>query len=486
MITISSDELPGSPLSFEKRRIRLGSDPKNDVVIKDASVQGFHAQILDGNGIKILSPSGARVEVDGRTIIAETVSLPCEVTVGNVLLQLSAGGIPVVSAKQEDVRVQSAVPPELPAVDEAPPGEDAATQVSQQNTPMSQAPSNKQSGGGRKLIVGVVVILAILTGVGTIIDDGDETPDASAASSSELVEAQPKPEKSVEISNPPADPAKASSPPAIGKHSVIGEKTRDGIGIKDPTAAQKTNLDEWNSKLNRKGTKPQIISEIPEFFRGGWHPNPRDRTWGQILDQEGDALKGIWLEASCINVYEGSLAFSKVELLEEGKVIRVGGRWFYEGCEGDYEELFFRISPDGKVLKNKDGTSYYRTAKVERRLKDQLHTKKSVPVPEVQEFLEPWEQEKKPEPKVEPKVTRKPAPPRNSSPSKSAGKPTRTRVPWKVKEYRNSKYVPLSQVKDFYGFTSMTKSGGYIILRNSEVELKFRAGGQEVLMNAQS
>jgi N-acetylmuramoyl-L-alanine amidase len=116
-------------------------------------------------------------------------------------------------------------------------------------------------------------------------------------------------------------------------------------------------------------------------------------------------------------------------------------------------------------------------------LKDQLHTKKSVPVPEVQEFLEPWEQEKKPEPKVEPKVTRKPAPPRNSSPSKSAGKPTRTRVPWKVKEYRNSKYVPLSQVKDFYGFTSMTKSGGYIILRNSEVELKFRAGGQEVLMN---
>ena len=538
MITISSDDLPGSPLSFEKRRIRIGSDPQNDVVIKDASVQGFHTQILDGNGIKILSPSGAKVEVDGRTIIAETVSLPCEVTVGNVLLQLSARGIPVVSATQEDVRVESAVPPELPAVDEAPPGEDAAEQVSQQNTPMSQAPPNKQSGGGRKLIVGVVVILAILAGVGAIIDDGDETPDFSAANSSEPVEAQPKPEKSVEISNPPADPAKASSPPAVGKHSVIGKTTRDGIGIydqgrgmakdekqanvtdvnivmktskgdieaviyatktpmtaanflnlaemdfydgitfhrvipnfmiqggdpegsgrggpgyrfgdefdpslkhtgpgifsmanagpgtngsqffithvatphldgkhsvfgkvtkgqdvvnaivkgdvitdieiKDPTAAlfaaQKTNLDEWNSKLKRKGTKPQIISEIPELFRGAWHPDPRDRTWGQIFDQEGDRLKGIRLGASSISVYEGGLEFSKVELLEQGKAIRVGGRWFYEGDEGDYEELFFRISPDGKVLKNQDGTSYYRTAKIKRKLKDQLHTKKS-------------------------------------------------------------------------------------------------------------
>ena len=57
------------------------------------------------------------------------------------------------------------------------------------------------------------------------------------------------------------------------------------------------------------------------------------------------------------------------------------------------------------------------------------------------------------------------------------------KVPWKIKEYRNSKYVPLSQVKDFYGLTSMSKSGSYIVLRNSDVELKFRAGGQEVLMN---
>lgn len=54
---------------------------------------------------------------------------------------------------------------------------------------------------------------------------------------------------------------------------------------------------------------------------------------------------------------------------------------------------------------------------------------------------------------------------------------------WKVKEYRSNKYVPLSQVKDFYRLTSMSKSGSHIILKNSDVEIKFRAGGQEVLMN---
>ena len=60
---------------------------------------------------------------------------------------------------------------------------------------------------------------------------------------------------------------------------------------------------------------------------------------------------------------------------------------------------------------------------------------------------------------------------------------TAAKVSWQIKEYRNHKYVPLSQVKDFYNLTSMTKSGSYIILKNSDVELKFRAGGQEVLMN---
>jgi hypothetical protein len=52
------------------------------------------------------------------------------------------------------------------------------------------------------------------------------------------------------------------------------------------------------------------------------------------------------------------------------------------------------------------------------------------------------------------------------------------KVSWQIKEYRNHKYVPLSQVKDFYNLTSMTKSGSYIILKNSDVELKFRAGGR--------
>ena len=56
-------------------------------------------------------------------------------------------------------------------------------------------------------------------------------------------------------------------------------------------------------------------------------------------------------------------------------------------------------------------------------------------------------------------------------------------VSWKVKDYRGNKYVPLSQVKDFYNLTSMTQSGRQIILKNNQLTLKFQAGGQEVLMN---
>ena len=56
-------------------------------------------------------------------------------------------------------------------------------------------------------------------------------------------------------------------------------------------------------------------------------------------------------------------------------------------------------------------------------------------------------------------------------------------VQWKLKEYRGNKYVPLSQVKEFYKLKSMTQSGRQIILKNDQLTLKFQAGGQEVLMN---
>lgn len=56
-------------------------------------------------------------------------------------------------------------------------------------------------------------------------------------------------------------------------------------------------------------------------------------------------------------------------------------------------------------------------------------------------------------------------------------------VNFDVREYRGQKYVPLAQVKEFYNFTSMSQSGKSIYLKNSAVTIKFRAGGQEVLMN---
>lgn len=60
---------------------------------------------------------------------------------------------------------------------------------------------------------------------------------------------------------------------------------------------------------------------------------------------------------------------------------------------------------------------------------------------------------------------------------------TAKQVQWKMKEYRGNKYVPLSQVKEFYRLSSMTQSGRQIILKNSQLTLKFQAGGQEVFMN---
>ena len=58
-----------------------------------------------------------------------------------------------------------------------------------------------------------------------------------------------------------------------------------------------------------------------------------------------------------------------------------------------------------------------------------------------------------------------------------------TQVEWTMKEHRGVKYVPLNQVKEFYNMTSMSKTGSYITLKNTDITMKFRAGGQEVLMN---
>ena len=56
-------------------------------------------------------------------------------------------------------------------------------------------------------------------------------------------------------------------------------------------------------------------------------------------------------------------------------------------------------------------------------------------------------------------------------------------VEWKTKEHNGRKYVPLTQVKEFYKMTSMAREGNYLVLKNGEVTIKFRVGGQEVLMN---
>ena len=57
------------------------------------------------------------------------------------------------------------------------------------------------------------------------------------------------------------------------------------------------------------------------------------------------------------------------------------------------------------------------------------------------------------------------------------------KVNFDVKEYQGQDYVPLSQVKEFYRFTTLSQSGSSIYLKNADLLIKFQAGGQEVLMN---
>ena len=78
-------------------------------------------------------------------------------------------------------------------------------------------------------LISAIILLAAISFLYLQKEGTPTEPDAQT--NTEPPKTQPKPEKSVEISDPPADPAKASSPPAVGKHCVIGEKTRDGIGI---------------------------------------------------------------------------------------------------------------------------------------------------------------------------------------------------------------------------------------------------------------
>lgn len=56
-------------------------------------------------------------------------------------------------------------------------------------------------------------------------------------------------------------------------------------------------------------------------------------------------------------------------------------------------------------------------------------------------------------------------------------------VTWKNSQYKGVNYVPLYQVQQYYNFPTLSQSGSAITLKNSDTTIKFRAGGQEVLMN---
>ena len=55
--------------------------------------------------------------------------------------------------------------------------------------------------------------------------------------------------------------------------------------------------------------------------------------------------------------------------------------------------------------------------------------------------------------------------------------------PWKKTLHAGQYYVPLDQVKEFYGFSSLKRSGRQLTLSSKGVSLTFTSGGQEVMMN---
>jgi N-acetylmuramoyl-L-alanine amidase len=54
---------------------------------------------------------------------------------------------------------------------------------------------------------------------------------------------------------------------------------------------------------------------------------------------------------------------------------------------------------------------------------------------------------------------------------------------WEVAKIEGRDYVSVNSIKQFYGFTKLTHSGGNIVLENTKVEMKLKAGGNECLMN---
>lgn len=54
---------------------------------------------------------------------------------------------------------------------------------------------------------------------------------------------------------------------------------------------------------------------------------------------------------------------------------------------------------------------------------------------------------------------------------------------WKNTQFKGVNYVPIYQVKSYYKFPSLSQSGSTITLKNADTTIKFRSGGQEVLMN---
>lgn len=68
---------------------------------------------------------------------------------------------------------------------------------------------------------------------------------------------------------------------------------------------------------------------------------------------------------------------------------------------------------------------------------------------------------------------------KSPKPSKASG----TVSGFEVTKISGRDYVSLDSIKKFYGFSKSTRSGNSLVLENSKVELKFRIGGNECLMN---
>jgi hypothetical protein len=178
MISIITSDLAHSPKIFRQRRILIGSDPRNDLVLPGADISAFHLQVHQGRRLRVLSTNRQAIEVDGQETLSTHPVLPCQIRIGRTTLHLTDSRLAEFSSQSDHQsestipinpgpRPQTPPPPPLqtsPASPPALPGEDPA-----------QRKTRKRWKVGKALLIllGILLLMNTLNKLGSDPDPAD-------------------------------------------------------------------------------------------------------------------------------------------------------------------------------------------------------------------------------------------------------------------------------------------------------------------------